>query len=122
MLGAGIPLILVAFNTLVQKQTPGRLMGRVSTSIEVLVTTPQAVSIAVGALLVTLLDYRVIFALMTAGTAVAAGYLAVRLREHLGSPIPGAATEARRAIRRGADPGTALAEPWVPTPPRADGP
>ena len=122
VLGAGIPLILVAFNTLVQKQTPGRLMGRVSTSIEVLVTTPQAVSIALGALLVTLLDYRVIFALMTAGTAVAAGYLAVRLREHLGSPTPGAATVGAEATEAAPIPGTVLAEPWVPTPPRADGP
>ena len=52
MLGAGIPLIFVAFNTLLQKQTPGRLMGRVSASVEVLVTTPQALSIGVGTLLV----------------------------------------------------------------------
>ena len=59
VLGGGIPLIFVAFNTLLQKQTPGRLMGRVSASVEVLVTTPQALSIGVGAVLVGLLDYRV---------------------------------------------------------------
>ncbi len=91
VLGGGIPLIFVAFNTLLQKQTPGRLMGRVSASVEVLVTTPQALSIGVGAVLVGLLDYRVIFALMAAGTTVAAGYLAVTLRSVLGSPVPGEA-------------------------------
>ena len=91
VLGAGIPMIFVAFNTLVQKHTPGRLMGRVSTTIEVLVTTPQALSIAAGALLVGLLDYRTIFALMAGGTLVAAGYLATALRG------PARTTQRRRA-------------------------
>jgi MFS family permease len=84
VLGAGLPLLIVAYNTLLQKQTPGHLMGRVSTTTEVLITTPQAVSIATGALLVTLLDYRVIFLLMAVGAAVAAAYLAVALRGRLG--------------------------------------
>ena len=103
VLGAGLPLLIVAYNTLLQKQTPGHLMGRVSTTTEVLITTPQALSIATGALLVTLLDYRVIFLLMAIGAAVAAGYLATVLRGRLGtvetiaSPVPvpgGAAGEA----------------------------
>lgn len=93
VLGAGLPLIFVAFNTLVQRQTPSRLMGRVSASVEVLVTTPQAVSIGVGALLVTWLDYRVIFALMSAGTLVAAAYLATTLRGRLAGPGPPIAVE-----------------------------
>jgi len=85
VLGAGLPLLIVAYNTLLQKQTPGHLMGRVSTTTEVLITTPQAVSIATGALLVTLLDYRVIFLLMAVGAAVAATYLAIALRGRLGA-------------------------------------
>jgi MFS family permease len=88
VLGAGIPLLVIAYNTLLQKQTPGRLMGRVSTATEVLTTTPQALSIAVGALLVTLVDYRVIFALMTLGSVFAAGYLLRTLRGRLG-PVAG---------------------------------
>jgi MFS family permease len=83
--GFSLPLLIVAFNTMLQKLTPSRLMGRVSTTTEVLATTPQAVSIATGALLVTLLDYRVIFAIMTAGTLVAAGYLLVALRGRMSS-------------------------------------
>lgn len=86
--GAGIPLLIVAYNTLLQKQTPGRLMGRVSTATEVLATTPQALSIAVGALLVSLVDYRMIFAAMTLGTVAAACYLATMLRGQLGT-VPG---------------------------------
>jgi MFS family permease len=101
VLGTGLPLIFVAFNTLLQKQTPSRLMGRVSASVEVLTTTPQALSIGVGAVLVGVLDYRAIFALMAAGILAGAGYLTVALRGHLGrtqavedaepteTPIPG---------------------------------
>lgn len=91
VLGAGIPLLIVAFNTILQKQTPGHLMGRVSTTVDVLTVTPQALSIAVGALLVTVLDFRVIFALMTVGTLAGAGYLVLALRGRMLLPVPGEA-------------------------------
>jgi MFS family permease len=89
VLGSGIPIVVVAFNTLLQRRTPGPLMGRVSTFTEVLTTTPQALSIAAGALLVTLLDYRVIFAVMAGGTLVAAAYLPLMLRGHRDAVVPG---------------------------------
>ena len=101
VLGAGIPLLIVAYNTLLQKQTSGRLMGRVSTTTEVLVTTPQAVSIATGALLVTLVDWRVIFSAMAAGSLVAAAYLLVALRGRL-SPAP-TVPDAEEPEQRSAD-------------------
>ncbi len=93
VLGGGIPLLIVSFNTILQKQTPGRLMGRVSTTVEVLTTTPQAISIATGALLVTVLDYRVIFGLMALGTLVGAGYLILALRGWMAQPVPGEAED-----------------------------
>ena len=95
VLGAGIPVLLVAYTTLLQKQTPGHLMGRVGTTTEVLTTTPQAISIATGALLVTLVDYRLIFGAMAVGTVVAAAYLAGALRGRMDvSPrVPGATDE-----------------------------
>ena len=80
VMGAGLPVLIVAYTTLMQKETPSRLMGRVSAATDVLVTTPQALSIAVGALLVSLLDYRLIFVLMTAGSVLAAMYLLLMLR------------------------------------------
>jgi MFS family permease len=82
--GFGIPVLIVAYQTLLQKQTPNRLMGRVSTTTDVLTSAPQALSIATGALLVTLLDYRVIFVLIAAGTVAAMVYLLVVLRGRLG--------------------------------------
>jgi MFS family permease len=80
VLGAGLPLLLVAYTTLLQKDTPSRLMGRVSTATDVLITSPQALSIAVGAVLVGVLDYRLIFLVMAAGVACAAAYLVLTLR------------------------------------------
>lgn len=80
VVGSGLPLLLVAWTTLLQRETPSRLMGRVSTATDVLVTTPQAVSIALGALLVGLLDYRLIFMVMAAGVLAAAAYLLLVLR------------------------------------------
>ncbi len=113
VLGAGIPMIFVAFNTLVQKHTPGRLMGRVSTTIEVLVTTPQALSIGAGALLVGLLDYHTIFALMAGGTLVAAGYLATELRGLRSAAATGVPDVPPDVPLLGDDesPGTVLPEP-----------
>jgi MFS family permease len=122
VLGAGIPLLIVAYNTLLQKQTPGHLMGRVSTTTEVLTTTPQALSIATGAMLVTLIDWRVIFAAMVAGTLVAMGYLLTTLRGRLAGP---AAVTAPSIIEAdGSTPAAALSEaviePLAPVPPVPD--
>ena len=81
--GYALPPMMIAFGTLMQLRTPGRLMGRVSTANDVVLGTPQTVSIAVGALLVSLLDYRLIFAIMAGVTASAAAYLAIALRSSL---------------------------------------
>jgi hypothetical protein len=59
----------------------------------VITTLPQAVSIATGALLVTLVDYRVMFLFMVVGTLCAVGYLLVTLHGRLG-PVPGIASDA----------------------------
>ena len=88
VLGAGLPLLLVAYTTLLQKDTPSRLMGRVSTATEVLITTPQAVSIAVGAVLVGIIDYRLLFLVMAAGVAVAATYLRLAVRTAPAPVVP----------------------------------
>jgi MFS family permease len=90
--GYSLPLLVIAFTTLMQVRTPARLMGRVSAAVEVVMGTPQAVSIALGALLVTLLDFHVIFAIMATVTTASVAYLAVTLRAQLLSrpaPLPG---------------------------------
>ena len=75
VIGASIPLLFVAVTTLVQRRTPKPIMGRVSMAVEVIMGAPQALSLAVGALLVSVLSYRVIFALIGAFTAAGAVYI-----------------------------------------------
>ena len=58
-------------------------MGRVSAAVETVMGAPQAISLAVGALLVTLLDYHAIFGIMAAFTGLAVLYLLISLRGRL---------------------------------------
>jgi MFS family permease len=77
--GIALPLITVAFMTLVQRRTPQAVMGRVSTAVEVVMAMPQALSLAVGSLLVVLISYRLIFLVMAIVTALAALYVVATL-------------------------------------------
>jgi MFS family permease len=86
VLGYSLPLTFIAFMTMLQRRTPHRLMGRVSAAVETVMGAPQAVSLAVGALLVTLLDYHVIFGIMASSTGVAVVYLLIALRGQLFRP------------------------------------
>jgi MFS family permease len=79
LLGWTLPVLFVAYTTLVQRRTPQRLMGRVGTALEVVLGTPQALSLAVGAALVSLLSYHAIFAVMGAVTLLGAVYLLSRM-------------------------------------------
>lgn len=65
-LGFGLPVLIVAINTLVQVRTPNRLMGRVSTTFSALIGTPQVLSIAIGAGLVATIDYHLLLGGMAA--------------------------------------------------------
>jgi MFS family permease len=80
-LGAGLPISVVCITTLLQRRTPGAMQGRVFTTFEMLTGVPQVASIAAGAALVAVVDYRVLLAVMAAGLGAAAGYAALRLRE-----------------------------------------
>jgi MFS family permease len=60
--GFGVPCTLVGFNTLLQRVTPGELVGRVAAATDALISGPGVVSIAGGALFVMLVDYRLLFA------------------------------------------------------------
>lgn len=92
--GFNVPPVFINFTTLVQKNTPSRLIGRVSASTEVLMTTPQAVSIAVGAALVASLSYRAVFAIIGATTLCGALHIVFWLRKELpGEPASATSTE-----------------------------
>jgi MFS family permease len=73
--GLGLPYVIVGFNTLMQRVTPGPLMGRVSSAADALISGPQALSIAVGAILVEQLPFRVLLGIMAIVSAASALYL-----------------------------------------------
>ncbi|HEU4658293.1 MAG TPA: MFS transporter [Capillimicrobium sp.] len=75
LIGVSIPWIVVGQLTLLQRRTPVALQGRAWSASELLCGIPQALAIAGGAALVSLVDYRILLVVMAATVAVAAAYL-----------------------------------------------
>jgi len=76
--GAGLPWIVVGFGTALQRRTPAHLQGRVYSAADTMVSTPQTISIALGAGLSAIVDYRILVATMAIVVAGCAAYLYVR--------------------------------------------
>ena len=81
LLGAGLPITLVCLTTMLQHRTPPAMQGRVFTTFETVTGIRQVASIAVGAALVAVVDFRILLTVMAAGIALSAVYAALRLRE-----------------------------------------
>jgi MFS family permease len=81
--GCGVAWLIVGLATAIQVRTPLRLQGRVASAADLLVSTPQTVSIALGAMLVSFVDYRVLVLTMAGVVSCCAAYLISRsLRAH----------------------------------------
>jgi MFS family permease len=76
--GAAIPWLVVALISLAQRLTPVELQGRVYSAVDVLITIPQTISIALGAALITIAGYRTLLLAMTTVMALAGIYLLTR--------------------------------------------
>jgi MFS family permease len=70
VVGLSIPWLMVSFITLRQRLTPATLQGRVSAATNMALNGPQTLGTAVGAALITVVDYRVLMVGM--GVVVAA--------------------------------------------------
>ncbi len=79
LFGFGLPWILVSAVTLIQRLTPGPLQGRAYSASEFAFGAPQTLSIAAGAGLVALIDYRFILLVQAAVVAAAGLYLLNRM-------------------------------------------
>jgi MFS family permease len=77
-LGLCIVWINVGAITLIQRRTPAALVGRVDAALEFAVVVPQAASIALGAALIAVVNYRLLLLAMAAVIGSSAGYLASR--------------------------------------------
>jgi len=80
--GVGLVWAIVAFNTALQTHTPLAIQGRVSAAADISLSLAQTISIATGAALSTLVDYRILLVVMGAVLGLSALYLLTR-REHL---------------------------------------
>jgi MFS family permease len=79
--GVGIAWAIVALATAYQVRSPGHMQGRVAAAANMLFSVPQTISIAVGAALITIIDYRIEIVAMAVVFLVAAIYLLTRPRE-----------------------------------------
>jgi MFS family permease len=75
LFGFGLPWIIVGEVTLVQRRTPHGLQGRTFSAAELITGLPQTLSIAVGALLVGLVDYRILLLAIAIVVCAAGVYL-----------------------------------------------
>ncbi len=75
LIGLGLPVAWVGVMTLVQRRTAPELVGRASAALDAVASAPQAVAIGAGALLVGLVDFRLLYAAIGAVLTIAAGYL-----------------------------------------------
>jgi MFS family permease len=83
--GVGIVWAIVAFSTALQTRTPLAIQGRVSSAADVSLSIAQTTSIATGAALSTLVDYRILLVAMAAVVVASAVYLLTRHHE---APAP----------------------------------
>ena len=83
--GAGLSWAVVALGTAVQVRMPAHLQGRVYSAADTLIGTPQTVSIAAGAALITVTGYRALVVLVAAVTCACGAYLTAT-----GAPADGA--------------------------------
>jgi MFS family permease len=84
--GVGIVWAIVAFTTALQTRTPLAIQGRVSAAADISLSIAQTASIATGAALSTVVDYRVLLVAMAAVVVASAAYLATR-REAQAAPV-----------------------------------
>ena len=81
--GAGVAWVVIAAATAYQRRSPQAIQGRVSAATNMLFSVPQTVSIALGAALVTLIDYRIEIVIMGLVTLAASAYLLTRPEERV---------------------------------------
>ncbi|NEA12072.1 MFS transporter, partial [Streptomyces sp. SID10692] len=74
--GFGLPCVLIAAATAVQRETPDAVLGRTAATAGSLMTAPNAVALALGAGLVAVADVRVLAVAAGTSAVLAAGVLA----------------------------------------------
>ncbi|MFE6699331.1 MFS transporter [Streptomyces sp. NPDC057718] len=85
-IGFGLPCVLIAAMTAVQRETPDAELGRTAATAGSLMTAPNAVALALGAGLVAVVDVRVLTAGAGAAGVLAAAVLVAGARRRRDTP------------------------------------
>jgi MFS family permease len=85
--GVGIAWVLVGYGTALQTRTPIAIQGRVSASADLAATLAQTTSIATGAALSLVVDYRILLVVMAAVLAGSALYLGTRREPYIPAEV-----------------------------------
>ncbi|WP_436771440.1 MFS transporter [Yinghuangia sp. YIM S09857] len=88
LIGLGLPCVLIAAMTAVQRETPEALIGRVAATASTLMFAPNALTAAAGAGLIAAVDHRLVLAAASL-TALAAAAYAARARAVPPAETPG---------------------------------
>ncbi|MCX4732845.1 MFS transporter [Streptomyces sp. NBC_01363] len=93
--GAGLPCVLIAAMTAVQRETPEAVLGRTAATANTMMMVPNAVALALGAGLIALVDIRVLLPLVGAAGLLTATLLVTgrrgRLTDTPTGPLPSSA-------------------------------
>jgi MFS family permease len=111
--GVAVSFYNVAFVTLVQRRTDVAMQGRVMAAIDAAFTVPFALSLAFGALIVGVVDFRTVYLVEGVAFIAIALYLAVTIRTRkVTQPTPSTGrTRRRERVRSSSRDARALAAP-----------
>lgn len=91
LVGTGLPCVLIAAMTAVQRETPDALLGRTSATAGTLMMAPNAAALALGAGLVAVTDLPVLLSLIGAAALLTAALLVTGRRDRAAAGPPSAA-------------------------------
>lgn len=80
LVGIGLPMVLVAELTVVQRRTAADMQGRAISASDAIITTPFTISIAIGAAIIGAVGFRIIYLACSAALIVVAIALAPYLK------------------------------------------
>lgn len=86
--GVGVVWLIVGATTALQTRTPLAIQGRVSAAADISLSVAQAISIATGAALSTVVDFRILLGAMAGVVALSAVYLLTRRDEEVVEAVP----------------------------------
>ncbi|MEU6557204.1 MFS transporter [Streptomyces sp. NPDC046915] len=92
--GLGLPCVLIAAYTAVQREIPADALGRATATAGTLMFTPNVIGLTVGAALVELVDHRLLLVLLGGALLATAGSLAQRSASRTAAKSPSDANPA----------------------------